>query len=275
IFSQALWSNPVRFPAYYSQDFIPTSKHTLFGNAEYGEKALYTNPFANAVSGFEQQENSNVTVQIEMKQDFDFVLPGLKTRLMAYTRRNSYFSLSRRYTPFFYGARMDPQEGYMGLDLLNEGSGTEYLTYSPGDKILNTYNYIELAATYNKVISEKHEMSGMLIALGSNYLTGNATTLQNSLPHRNQGVSGRFTYSYDTRYLTEFNFGYNGSERFDEKNRFGFFPSVGLAWNIVNEPFFDKFKSTITKLKLRGTYGLVGNDQIGNENDRFFYLSNV
>src|SRR5690606_5823491 len=154
IFSQALWSNPVRFPAYYSQDFIAASKHTLFGNAEYGDKALYTNPFANAVSGFKQQENSNVTVQIEMKQDFDFFLPGLKTRLMAYTRRNSYFSLSRRYTPFFYGARMDPQAGYMGLELLNEGSGTEYLTYSPGDKILNTYNYIELAATYNKVIAE-------------------------------------------------------------------------------------------------------------------------
>src|SRR5690606_5609309 len=91
IFTQALWSNPVRFPAYYSQSYIPTSKHTLFGNQEYGNEDLYVNPFAKAVSGFEQQENSNVTIQLEMKQDFDFLLPVLKTRLMAYTRRNSYF----------------------------------------------------------------------------------------------------------------------------------------------------------------------------------------
>lgn len=275
IFSQALWSNPVKFPAYYSQDYSPYAKHTLFGNAHRENGSLYTNPFANAVSGFEQQENSNVTVQFELKQDFDFFIPGLKTRLMAYTRRNSFFSLSRQYNPFFYGANIDPQEGYMGLQLLNEGSGTEYLTYSPKDKILNTFNYIEAAATYNKVIGKKHDLSAMLIGLASNYLTGNATTLQNSLPHRNQGVSGRFTYGYDARYLTEFNFGYNGSERFDERNRYGFFPSVGLAWNIVNEPFFEKLANTITKLKLRGTFGLVGNDQIGNENDRFFYLSNV
>ncbi len=277
IFKQALWSNPVMFPAHFPKDFAPFSKHTLFGNALIGSgnEVLYNNPFANSVSGFEQQENSNVTVQLEMKQDLDFVLPGLKTRLMAYTRRKGYFDVSRQYVPFYYEANIDPQEGFMGLELLRKGTGTEYLTYKPGSKLVNSYNYIELAASYNKVIEERHDLSAMLIALGSDYLTGNASNLQSSLPHRNQGLSGRFTYAYDTRYLTEFNFGYNGSERFDKKHRYGFFPSVGLAWNIVNEPFFDKYRNTITKLKVRATYGLVGNDQIGKDEDRFYQLSNV
>src|SRR5690606_6138812 len=100
-------------------------------------------------------------------------------------------------------------------------------------------------------------------------------TLQASLPSRNLGLSGRFTYSYDSRYFGEFNFGYNGTERFSEKERFGFFPSAGLAWFVSNENFFGPAKQTISKLKLKATYGLVGNDQIGNANDRFFYLSNV
>ncbi len=86
-------------------------------------------------------------------------------------------------------------------------------------------------------------------------------------------MSGRFTYSYNSRYFVETNFGYNGSERFAEKNRYGFFPSGGVGWIISNEDFWGGLKETISKLKLKGTYGLVGNDAIGSADDRFFYLA--
>ncbi len=275
IFNQAISSNPVLFPAYYAPELSPFKKHTLFGNAYYGDKQLYNNPFANAVSGYELNENSNVVMQADVNQNLTFVTPGLSTRLMAYTRRNAYHELSRRYTPFYYNAKIDPQDGFSGLQLLNEKEGTEYLSYSPGSKLVNTFNYLELATNYSKQIADKHSVSGMLIYLVSNYQTANAVDLQSSLPRRNQGLSGRFTYGFDDRYLAELNFGYNGSERFDKSHRYGFFPSAGLAWNIANEQFFKNIKQTVNKLKLRGTYGLVGNDQIGNENDRFFYLSKV
>ncbi len=108
-----------------------------------------------------------------------------------------------------------------------------------------------------------------------NSLVGNAGDLQSSLPFRNAGISGRATYSYDQRYYAEFNFGYNGSERFYKTQRFGFFPSAGLAWNVSNEKFWKPYKDIVTLLKFRGTYGLVGNDAIGDDRDRFFYLSNV
>ena len=109
-----------------------------------------------------------------------------------------------------------------------------------------------------------------------NYLAANAGTLALSLPSRNMGVSGRFTYSYDSRYFSEFNFGYNGSERFAKKYRFGFFPSAGMAWFVSNEPFWtEELNKIVSKLKVKATYGLVGNDAIGSEIDRFFYLSDV
>jgi hypothetical protein len=89
------------------------------------------------------------------------------------------------------------------------------------------------------------------------------------------GVSGRFTYAYDERYFSEFNFGYNGSERFAKSERFGFFPSFGFGWYMSNEDFMSSTSDVITKLKLKSTYGLVGNDQIGSAEDRFFYISQV
>jgi TonB-linked SusC/RagA family outer membrane protein len=155
--------------------------------------------------------------------------------------------------------------------------GTEYLGYSEGLKDINSTTYIETAANYNKLMADKHEVTGMLVFIMRNSLRGNAGDLQLSLPFRNVGLSGRATYSYSGKYHVEFNFGYNGSERFHSTNRYGFFPSAGVAWNLSNEEFFEgsALSSVISNFKLKATYGLVGNDAIGSEYDRFFYLSNV
>src|SRR5690606_27067776 len=104
--------------------------------------------------------------------------------------------------------------------------------------------------------------------------TGNNLLIE-TLPSRNAGISGRFTYGFKDRYLAEFNFGYNGSERFDSNHRWGIFPSFGIGYRVSEESFFEPLKSDISNFKIRGTYGLVGNDAIGNSRDRFFYLSNV
>jgi TonB-linked SusC/RagA family outer membrane protein len=157
---------------------------------------------------------------------------------------------------------------------LNPTSGSEYIVYTPGDKTVNSSFYGEASLAYNRTFQEKHAVSGMLVGIISNALTANAKTLSESLQQRNLGLSGRFTYGYDSRYLAEINFGYNGSEKFDKGHRWGFFPSVGGGWVISNEAFWDdSFKDWISMLKIRGTYGLVGNDAIGNT--RFFYLSQV
>ncbi len=77
----------------------------------------------------------------------------------------------------------------------------------------------------------------------------------------------------ETGILLEFNFGYNGSERFSKNHRYGFFPTIGAGWVISNEKFWDPLSRVITRLKLRGSYGLAGNDAISSR--RFFYLSDV
>ncbi|MFV9552445.1 SusC/RagA family TonB-linked outer membrane protein [Algibacter sp. PT7-4] len=284
IFNSALYSNPVLFPNVYPESLSPFTTHPMFGGAETrpGSGVLAQNPYAEMVRGYQVYKNSTLQVQLELKQDLGFWTEGLSARAMGYIRRFSYFDVTRSYNPFYYSSRRNPENGEIILNVLNDGSegsigttGTEFLDYNPGNKNLDSRIYLETAINYNRTFNDVHSVSGMLINLISSYQTGNAGSLQASLPSRNHGLSGRFTYGYDNRYLFEFNFGYNGSERFSAGKRYGYFPSIGLAYRISNEDYFQSLKNVVNDLKLRFTFGEIGNDEIGRQEDRFFYLSNV
>lgn len=274
MYNMVMQSNPVKFPAYYP---TPPDRsylnHIMFGNDAEGP---YRNPYAEMVKGYKDYSRSYVLAQLELKQDFSFLTEGLAFRALMNTNRTSYFDVSRAYNPFYYGGfNYNRRTGEFETEILNENEGTEYLDYSEGPKEVSSVFYLESALSYNRTFQEKHGISGMLVYIMQQRLSANAGSLQLSLPYRNMGLSGRATYSYDNRYFAEFNFGYNGSERFDRNHRFGFFPSAGLAWSLSNEQFFGPLKSVVSNMRLRATYGLVGNDAIGRPEDRFFYLSNV
>ena len=271
-------ANPVLFPAYYPVDedhkFV---KHIMFGNAAQGTGigASYLNPYAEMTKGYKEYSRSLMLAQLEIKQDLKFVTEGLSFNAMMNTNRTSYFDVSRFYNPYYYGlGGYDVFSDQYRINVLNEQTATEYLGYSEGPKQLSSVFYMQSILNYNRTFN-KHGFSGMTVFMMQQNLSANAGNLQLSLPFRNVGLSGRATYNYDSRYFAEFNFGYNGSERFYEDKRFGFFPSAGLAWSISNEKFFESLKPVISSLRLRATYGLIGNDAIGSPSDRFFYLSNV
>lgn len=282
IFKSAIWANPVMFPASYPASMSPFTKHEMFGNAIIpGTKSLYENPYARMVSGYQTYNTSNFMTQIELKQDLKKLIPGLNLRVMGYLQRYSYFDTSRHFDPFFYTATIDEQSKTI-LHPLNDGGvnsigtvGTEYLSYNEGGKNINSTYYGEFALNYERTFNKVHNVGGLLIGTIRNYVNGNAGNLQASLPARNMGLSGRASYNYNSKYFLEYNFGYNGSERFAKNNRWGFFPSIGAGWSIAAEKFWMPLKDMIGNFKLRVSYGLVGNDQIGDTNDRFFYLSNV
>ena len=154
--------------------------------------------------------------------------------------------------------------------------GTEFLNNPSVNNFGNSRFYYEFVTEYNRKFKELHEVGGLLVFNFSeslNTIGGNSAF--STLPSRNMGLSGRFSYNYDSRYFTEFNFGYNGSEKFAKNNRFGFFPSVGFGWILSNEDWFNEKLPDVNMLKLKLTHGLVGNDGISSADDRFFYLSEV
>ena len=273
LYNKVMRTNPVLFPKVYPNvGEYANNTHLKFGN--YGN-GTYVNPYADLVKGYKDYHRSSIVAQGELKQNLDFITKGLNIRGLISTTRYVYSDVSRYYNPYYYTVgSYNLKEGSYTLRQLNPNDGTEYLNYNEGAKDVTTTNYIEIAANYNRDF-DVHGVSGMLVFTRRTQQNSNAGDLQKSLPYKNQGLSGRFTYAFDKRYFAEFNFGYNGSERFAANERYGFFPSFGLGYLVSNEKFWKPLENTINKLKLKFTYGLVGNDAIGDSNDRFFYLSNV
>ncbi|MDR0835217.1 MAG: TonB-dependent receptor, partial [Tannerella sp.] len=280
LYNKIIRADPVLFAPKYAPDLANAySYHILFGNHETA--ANYINPYADMVKGYREYNKSQMMAQFELKQNFDFITPGLAVRALYSANRYSFHSVRRQYKPYYYSVDSydRPTDTYI-LRWLNYASGQaeEWLRFSEDPREIKTTNYTEAAAIYDRTFADKHAVSGLVVFTMRNYSEANASTLELSLPHRNIGVSGRATYAFDSRYFSEFNFGYNGSERFAKNERFGFFPSIGFGWVVSNEKFWSEsldLNRIMPKLKFKSTYGLVGNDAIGRAQDRFFYLSNV
>lgn len=286
-FVNALYANPVMFPAVYPASKLPFIEHPLFGSAQTRNSDLslsstmFVNPYAELVKGYQVYKTSNLQPQLELQQDLNGITKGLTARAMGYLRRISFYRVVRSYSPFYYSAIINPQDQSYNLVALNDGStnslqpvGREFLDYNQNAKDIDSRLWAEGSLNYNRTF-DKHAVGAMMVGYMSDYENANTTNVIQSLPSRNAGLSGRFTYGYDDRYLLEFNFGYNGSERFDTKNRWGFFPSIGIGYRISNEKFFEPIRGAISNLKFRATYGVSGNDAIGSVDQRFFYMSNV
>lgn len=272
VYRQVMHSDPVLFAAYYPVDDEHVGiQHIMFGNYEDGS---YINPYANLVKGYKNYQRSQMIAAVQLEQDLKFITKGLSFMTLFNLTRLSEFTVNRQFNPYWY--RLDRYDSYTGeyhVNRINE-NGTDYLTYSESGKTVKNTMYSETRLNYNRSFG-KHDVTGLLVFTASESLTANAGSLQLSLPSRNAGLSGRFTYGYDKRYFVEYNFGYNGSERFHKSHRWGFFPSAGLAWMMSNEKWFKPLTKVVSNLKLRYSYGLVGNDNIGSSSNRFYYLSEM
>ncbi|WP_184542984.1 SusC/RagA family TonB-linked outer membrane protein [Mucilaginibacter sp. FT3.2] len=289
LYNLAVHTSPVDFPAYYPADSANLkTKHILFGNVPAAGGGVgstnYINPYASLLSGHQNFSESRMLAQLELNQNLDFLTSGLNFHAIFSTNRYAYFQSEMYYQPFYYNVgSYDKASNQYTLNWINSqpGQATEYLIYNRdiGSDNLQTQTYLQGVLDYNKTFGKDHNVSAALIGTQQQQLYSNNKdpngnyTLQYSLPYRNETVAGRLTYSFKSRYFLEGNFGYNGSERFSANHRFGFFPTIGASWIVSDEKFWGSLYNVIDRFKLRASYGLVGNDQIGSQ--RFFYLSDV
>ena len=284
-YGRSLLANPVLFPAYYAPDRATQYvDRILFGNysdSEYGDGApKYMNPYADVMRGYEDVRNSTLLTQLELHQDLRSVTEGLKARFIGSFTRYSGFNIARSYDPFYYQyikGTYNPNNPEFPYDLasLNPEGGSDHIDYTAGGKTVQARYYAEGAMLYNRKFDGKHDVGGLLVGSVKESMDGSPVNLDSSLPSRNVALAGRFTYGLSQKYFAEFNFGINGSERFDPRYRWGFFPSFGLGWQVSDEKFWEGLQNVIPKFKIRGTYGLVGNDVIVKDYDRFFFTSNI
>lgn len=156
-------------------------------------------------------------------------------------------------------------------DFYGGAIGTNTFTSNPNGNYSWRKTYFDAGIDYNRTFGD-HTVTALLLGKASLF------TLPGDVNHTPSGIEGlvaRATYNYKERYLAEFDMGYNGTEQFAPGKRFGYFPSASLGWVVTNEDFFPK-TDAVTFLKLRGSYGQVGNDQVnlGGTIRRYLYLPN-
>lgn len=133
--------------------------------------------------------------------------------------------------------------------------------------------YLEASVNYNRLFGDKHRVGGMFMYNHKIMNKKFSYDKYQSLPYKNQGLAGRVTYAFKDTYFAEFNAGYNGSENFARGHRFGFFPAYAIGWMVSNEKFWEPILPVVNELKLKASYGSVGNDAIGG--DRWIYQSTI
>ena len=213
IFRQVAQANPANFPKVFEADEASANfNHTLFGNKGNGG---FANPYAESVRGFKDRFSNTTLAQFQINQDLGFITDGLKLRALASVRTYTENQNERSFTPFYYGiSEVETSEGIIN-SLYQIQEGTEFLNNPTVNNYGNSNFYYEAVLEYNKTLNEKHDFSGLLVSYfqeSLNTISGN--TAFSTLPSRNMGISGRASYNYDARYFSEFNFGYNGSEKF-------------------------------------------------------------
>ena len=266
IWDYAVKSAPNVFPAVYSNGLLPGP------GANNGE-----NPYVLLTqTGYREKFYNTAQSLFSLTQDLgDWVTKGLTVTVKGSFDAKNYNHLARTKTPPQYMA--SGRDEFGDLILQQTVVGTNNLTYAESH---SGYRSVYLEASVNWARSfGKHDLSALFLYQQSqrNDVGIDKSEPELALPYRHQGIAGRITYSYDNRYFIEGNFGYNGSENFSPGKRFGFFPSVAAGYVISNEKFFEPVRGVIDLLKIKASYGIVGNDKIGTGDNvrRFIYNGTV
>ena len=253
IFNRAFRHVPFSFPVQYSTGQIA-------GNEESNVWAMATQ------MGYQRTSQHKIETLFSLDQDLSFITPGLRASATFSFDRLSSGTVSRSTAPDMYNPASNRNEEGM-LMITKKSNGSNTLGHSTSGSFGTKSLYLEANLNYNRTIAKKHALQGLLLFNRRNYDNGS------KLPYRNQGLAGRAAYTYDSRYVAEFNFGYNGSENFAKGHRYGFFPSVALGWVVTEEPFMRPVKEYVNKLKFRASYGQTGNATL--DGRRFAYLSTI
>ena len=217
------------------------------------------------MSGTGYTYNTLLNSTVKLKHDMSYLADGLRIQASVnyQDNYNRYVAISPSLPS--YSVRRNPDNPnvyeYFGGGL--GGDGFKSYGYSNWNKL-----YLDAGLYYNNTLNG-HNVGGLLLAKASRYTMPSDA---NNTPSGIMGLVGRITYGYMQRYMVEFNMGYNGTEQFAEGKRFGFFPAVSVGWIPTNEKFIPE-NNILTFLKFRGSYGEVGNDQLGGS--RYLYLPNT
>nr|WP_315199313.1 TonB-dependent receptor [uncultured Flavobacterium sp.] len=239
-----------------------------------------SNSVANlARSGVQYVTTTRLNTDFTLEQNFDKWLKGLSFKGMV-ALDNSFVEGDRGVSDLFNDAQqkyIDPATGvvlfrkpYDSNNRFDFQEGVKWTTTGGSVRDWGTYRklFYQLQLNYQAKIADNHHLTALGLFSRDQYATGS------QIPHYREDWVFRTTYNYADKYFIEYNGAYNGSEKFSAANRFAFFSSGGLSWIVSKENFMKSTESFLDLLKIRATYGEIGDDNIDERiNGRFLYQS--
>ena len=229
-----------------------------------------------------QQNNNKLSMDLVLDQKLDFITKGLSVKLKG--SYNSSYGVTKtltasvaNYTPVVLAQR--DENGDKLLDANGNILTQEMKFRKNGSDVEPTYAYtygkgrdwyVEGSLNYSRSFG-LHTVNALALYNQSKEYYYGSQEAYVDIPRTYVGLVARVTYDWNNRYMAEFNFGYNGSENFAPGKRFGSFPAGSLGWVVSDEPFFKPIKKVVSFLKLRASWGLVGNDKVSAY--RFMYIA--
>jgi len=247
------------FPVSYEVQNGESTKTLYGGSSQYQSNIVA----ALAKGGYYRATNTINETNFVLDYKMDWLTKGLSAKGMVSFDYDSYYK--KMFKADFATYELNDRDNYESMDAYNQFNSDGELAYSKENS--TTYKlYMEAQVNYARQFG-KHDVTAMALYNQNDY------RYNSELAKRYQGLVGRVTYGYDDRYLAEFNAGYNGSENFLQGKRFGFFPAVSLGWRISNEEFMAGTAQWLNNLKIRASYGEVGNDiyTVNGTAQRFLY----
>lgn len=269
IFNSLLTTPPVIMPTTFPA--VEGIDHIRYATVEVSASNFNTNPpYVMMNTTFNQWNQNTINTVLNIDQELDMITKGLSLHAWVNFKNWASSSYNRQMKPYLYVVdKYDLEDPYGPYTTrLVNNNGSDFIETSDISK--SSDNTFEMQANLNWQRS-----------FGSNNLTAMVLYRMREyrndvLPNRNQGISGRITYDYDRRYLAEFNFGYNGTERLAKGDRFGFFPAASIGWVASSEKFFEPLTQYIQHLKLRASYGLTGSDDLASpDGSHFLYIDKI
>lgn len=232
----------------------------------YGGSSQYQNNIVGrlAQGGYYRATNTINETNFIVDYKLGWLTEGLSAKGMVSFDYDSYYK--RLFSADFATYELNDRDNYTQIDAYNRFNTDGELAYSKATS--TTYKlYMEAQLNYARSFAAKHDVTAMVLYNQNDY------RYNSELAKRYQGLVGRLTYGYDDRYLAEINAGYNGSENFIKGKRFGFFPAFSVGWRVSNEAFMEDTQNWLNNLKLRASYGQVGNDiyKVNGVDQRFLY----
>lgn len=254
--------SPIRTPVTYSNGYVPA-----VGTGHM------TNPWVIATqTGFNENWTNKIQSNVTIEQNLNFITHGLRVRgIIGFDTQNNNNIQRRKWPEQWLAERTRDENGELVFRLIAGPRELFQSSSADGER----REFYDIRFNYDRSFGNHNVGAVALFTRDALVRTVNlGDDIKNGISRRNQALAGRLTYNWKMRYVVDFNFGYTGSENFAKNHQYGFFPAASAAWNISEEPFIKDKLSWLNLLKVRYSWGRVGNDQLAG-GTRFPYLYTI